>query len=364
MRQDGRGTRIGCEGLFKVDDQSRFTGQSGAWFWKRLSGFGYIAEGEGAHQGEVLLVTRGTDILPDWVTDANCGMQFGPSGHLVHAGFNDTWKSFSADIKGFLRGRNPSTIHCVGHSLGGALATLNADYLSSVGAGQVKLYTFGCPRTGSVPFARSLTKRVLAENIFRVHHQSDPVTMIPVFPFQHIPTHLMGLSITSADAGLISFGAHKMDVSYLPAMDEISWLDLAHAQPKAPSDLKTQSWLEGMAAKHGTVLKGSAKVLTMIGHAMTWLLKQAGQLLVGMLGTTLAVGCTVLDQLAWMLTQAARVSAQMGRLVSGLIVGILRFLGRGVGTATDITTAFLRWVLELLFGTLRNIAHRALSLVG
>lgn len=363
LRNDGRGTRIGCEGLFKVDDSSQFKGTSGA-LWKRLSGFGYIAEGEGAYQGEVLLVTRGTDILPDWVTDANCGMQVGPAGHLVHAGFNDTWKSFAADIRTFLRGRNPSTIHCVGHSLGGALATLNADHLSNVGAGQVKLYTFGCPRTGTIPFARSLTKRVLAENIYRVHHQSDPVTMIPVFPFQHVPTHLAGLSITSADAGLISFGAHKMDVSYLPAMDRISWQDLANAQTKAPSDLKTQSWLENMAANQGTVLKGSAKVLTMIGHAMTWLLKQAGQLLVGAFGTTLAVGCTVLDQLAWMLTRAAQMSAQMGRFVTGLMIGILRFLGRTTIAVADVTTAFLRWVLELLFGTLRTIAHRALSLVG
>ncbi len=45
---------LGCEGLFKVDDGSRFTGKSGGYAFRKLSGFGYMAEGEGVRQGEVL----------------------------------------------------------------------------------------------------------------------------------------------------------------------------------------------------------------------------------------------------------------------------------------------------------------------
>lgn len=359
-----RGETLGCEGMFKADDTSTFQGRSGALAWKRLSQFGYIAAGEGKHQGEVLLVTRGTDVMADWLTDANIGMQRGPSGSLVHAGFNDTWKSIAGDVCAFLQGRNPSVIHCVGHSLGGALATLNADHLSHVGAGQVKLYTFGCPRTGAMPFAKALTRKLTSEHIHRVAHQSDPVTMIPLFPFQHIPSDLPGLVITSADAGLISFAAHRMATSYGPGVKNRSWNDLASAQVASTSDQQTQSWLEAMAAKQGSVLKGSAKVLTMIGRALTWLLKKAGQLMLGVLGTALAVGCTVLDQLAWMLARAATLSAQFGRLVTGLMVAIMRFLGRTASSTFEITTAFLRWVLELLFSTLRQVAVRALSMVG
>ena len=47
-----RGQTLGFEGMFTVDDGSRFQGKSGALAWKRLSGFGYVAAGEGAHQGE------------------------------------------------------------------------------------------------------------------------------------------------------------------------------------------------------------------------------------------------------------------------------------------------------------------------
>jgi len=124
---------LGCEGMFDVVDDSRFNGVSGGLYvCKVLGGFGYIAEGIGRHVREILVATRGTAIAVDWLTNANIGIQPGPGGERVHAGFHETWKSFSAEVARFLRGRNPTVIHCVGHSLGGALATLNADYFSSI----------------------------------------------------------------------------------------------------------------------------------------------------------------------------------------------------------------------------------------
>jgi len=359
-----RGQTLGCEGMFTVDDGSRFQGKSGALAWKRLSGFGYMAAGEGAHQGEVLLVTRGTAMGADWVTNLNIGMQSGPSGHFVHAGFNETWKSFSTEIRGFLQGRNPSTIHCVGHSLGGALATLNADLLSSIGAGQVKLYTFGCPRTGVIPFSRALTRRVGSANIHRVFHHSDPVPMIPIFPFQHLPTDTAGLGITSADAGLISVAAHNMEGSYIPGVEGLSWQDLAAAQGNPNTDQQTQSWLEQAAAGRGNILMGSAKALGMIGRALRWVLKQAGKLLVGVFGTVLTVGASLVDQLAWLLGKAADLSKELGGHVKTLVMAIMKFLGKSVKAIAEASVAFLRWVLELLFSTLRNTAERALQFIG
>ena len=42
----------------------------------------------------------------------------------------------------------------------------------------------------------------------------------------------------------------------------------------------------------------------------------------------------------------------------------LSFLGRKVVGAADVTVAFLRWVLALLFESLRAVALRALALVS
>jgi hypothetical protein len=46
-----------CEGLFKVQDDSRLTGKSGGYVFRQLTGSGYIAEGEGVGEGEILVAT-------------------------------------------------------------------------------------------------------------------------------------------------------------------------------------------------------------------------------------------------------------------------------------------------------------------
>jgi len=51
----------------------------------------------------------------------------------------------------------------------------------------------------------------------------------------------------------------------------------------------------------------------------------------------------------------------MGRGLATLVGMIFRFLGRAVPAGAQITTAFLRWVLDLLYTSVRTVAHRALS---
>ena len=357
-----RGRVLGCEEMFAVNDNSRFQGKTGALCFKPLSGFGYIAEGTGQYQGELLIVTRGTAMGYDWLTNFNVGMQIGAGGHLVHAGFHETWKSFSRDIQEFIRGRNPSGIHCVGHSLGGALATLNADYFSANNIGQVKLYTFGSPRTGSFVFSRSLTERLKAEHIYRVWHPSDPVPMIPIFPFQHLPHSTKGLAVRNEFSGLINADAHSMKESYIPAVAGLDWQHLASiANPNEDAEVK--SWLENAAQNQNGFIKGSAKLLSMIQRALMWILKKAALLLVGAVGTVIAVGATVIDQLAWLLSQAANFSIELAGAVSTLVQAIFRFLGKVISTTVSITTVFLRWVLDLLFSSVSLIATSALAII-
>lgn len=359
-----RGEPVGCENMFHLGDESMFAGRSGVLAWKKLTRFGYVADGVGPYQGDVLVATRGTDILADWATDANIGVQRGPSGHLVHAGFNDTWKSYADDLRAFLRGRNPSTIHCVGHSLGGALATLNADYLSSVGAGQVKLYTFGSPRTGTLAFSQDLTQRVGAHNVYRVSHSSDPVPMVPIFPFQHLPHSQRGLSISNGNRWLLSFNAHKMQDSYVAGVVGHTWDSLARATADARVDFNIEGWLGQTSLGGSGVAMGSARLLDMIGRALTWVLARAKDILLAGAGTTLAVGVTVLDQMAWLLSRAAAACESIAGHVKTLIGAVFRFLGRTLQKGFSLTAAFLRWCLDLLFTSLRSVALRALSLVG
>jgi triacylglycerol lipase len=349
---------LGIDGLF--GQSSRFSGTSGALMFKPLTGFGFVAAGTGPFAGDLLIATRGTANGADWLTDFNVGMQVGPGGHIVHAGFNETWKSFAPELREFLRGRNPARIHCVGHSLGGALAFLNADFITANRIADVRLYTFGAPRTGQHPFGRQLTDRVRPENIFRVSNPCDPVPMIPLFPFFHVPFGEEGLQVGRTSNMPISPSAHFMLESYVPGVLGKSWSDL---RVRTPDDREVKGWFENFAQGSGGFVMGTAKLLDMIARALAWMLKIAGAATKGVIGLAATGAVTILDQVAWLLTQAAQISAEMGRGLVALVGMIFRFLGRTVSAGVQITTAFLRWVLDLLFTSLRSAAQRALALI-
>lgn len=360
---DALKTGIGTDGMFAVDDGKGLKSSTGAKMFRTLTNFGYIARGIGPYRDEVLIATRGTDIPADWVTNLNIGMQFGPSNLLVHAGFNETWKGFLPELRNFFRTHRPTRIHCVGHSLGGALAALNADYCSDQGIAKVELYTFGAPRAGDGVFARSLTQRLGKDSIRRVSHPADPVPMIPLFPFWHLPFAKPGLTIAKTSNWPISFNAHRMQASYIPGVADVDWKALGHGDAPADDAAQVKNWLERTADGKGSILMGSATVLSMIGKALAWLTAAAGRLVAGSVGITLATGFTVLDQVAWLLTKGAQLAREIGVYVGTLMATILRFLGRKAVQTAEVTSAFLRWVLELLFSSLRNVAQRALRTV-
>jgi hypothetical protein len=356
----GGANALGTAGLFGVDGAARFSGKSGALMFKPLSGFGFVAQGVGPFEGDLLIATRGTAMGADWITDANIGLQIGPGGKFVHAGFNETWKSFAPALRDYLKGRNPTRIHCVGHSLGGALAFLNADFITANRIADVRLYTFGAPRTGLQPFGQQLTDRVRPENIYRVSNPSDPVPMIPLFPFFHVPFGEEGLQIGRTSNMPISFAAHSMLESYGAGVANKSWANL---RVRGPDEREVKGWFENAAAGSNGLVMGSAKLMDMIARALAWMLKAAGAVTKGVLGLAATGAVTILDQVAWLLTQAAQISVEMGRGLVTLVGMIFRFLGRTVSAGVQITTAFLRWVLDLLFTSLRSAAQRALSII-
>ena len=359
-----RGQTLGCEGLFALGDEGRFEARSGALFWQKLSGFGYVASGEGAFAGDLLIANRGTQIRADWLTNLNGALLLGPGGLPVHAGFNEVWKTFAPELRSLLRGRNPTRIHCVGHSLGGALATLNADLLTAGHVADVVVYTFGAPRTGDALFANSLTRRLSPPKIHRVLHPADPVPMIPLFPYWHLPFGHDGMTVAGTSNALISVSAHHMASSYMPGVHGFSWSALGHGGARADDSQRVKRWLEHAGAGQHGVAMGSASLLAMIGRALRWLLAAAGKLVMGSVGIALTAGATVLDQLAWLLGHAAQLSKDIGSQLKSLIGAIFSFLGRKMVGAADVTVAFLRWVLALLFESLRAVALRALALVS
>lgn len=348
-------TTLDIDGNFTVDTaKGRFNGTSGGNFLRAKSGFGYIASGVGTRQNEVLIAIRGTVTAYDWVTDAMQSVKIGPSGYPVHAGFETTFESFQSALRDFLGSNSkPTTVHVVGHSLGGALATLTADYLTQQHI-HARLYTFGCPRTGFESFSRNLTRKMGAENIFRVHHSADPVTMVPIFPFIHAPLNDDGYMLPWEGAP-VSFGAHKMG-NYINSIGDSTWTAMKRA-PVPGTWGQVENWLDA-ASKQGNVVKMySAKTLWMIMKSMEWILDMIGY----GIGLELLGAVTVVDMIAKVLYQGTLASVKIGSYVVSLINAIMRFLGRTVITGVSLTVSLFSWVLKLLFNFISSTAQLALQ---
>jgi triacylglycerol lipase len=347
---------LGLGNDFKVAEGGRFQGSSGPLVFRTETGFGYVAEGLGKRQGELLLAIRGTvPGLQDIATDLNIGMQIGPSGWPVHAGFNDTFRSLLPAVRSHLQGRSPSCIHCVGHSLGGALATLMADYLSESRIAEVALYTFGSPRVGALGFAGNLTAKLGSYNINRVYHNADPISMIPLFPFAHVPTDTRDV-LLSWNGGLIAPAAHSMK-NYIHSLGDAEWGSLRSPAEAVDWEARAKNWLE--TSSQGGVLMFSASVLWLITRALLWVVKK---ILAGVVGTALTVSATLLDQLAWLLRQGVRLGKEIGGYVKTILARIMQFLGRTTVRVEEGSVIFIRWALSMLFSSMQAVASRAIQL--
>ncbi|MGR5278546.1 lipase family protein [Vibrio rotiferianus] len=159
-----------------------------------ILGFGgmtsdFVAIGRGKREfSDTLVFTfRGTQKnVGDIMTDGNIGISGTQSGYSVHAGFinlfNTIKNQLSNYISNYIKKHNkaPKAIHCVGHSLGGALASLAADWVKSKYSYNVHLYTFGAPKVGFKPYSR-----IELDASYRCTHGADPVPMAPLWPFTH-----------------------------------------------------------------------------------------------------------------------------------------------------------------------------------
>ncbi len=342
---------------FTMQQSDRFKGTSGGNLVRTEAGFGFLAEGVNTYKGELLIGVRGTVHALDWVTDLSQALRRGPSGFGVHGGFMRTFDSFEPVIGNYLRqSGNLGTVHVVGHSLGGALATLVADYLQLRGL-HVKLYTFGCPRVGMKDFSQSLTDKLKPENIYRVCNQSDPVTMVPIFPFMHTPNDQAQYLIPSWH-GINPFN-HMMG-KYIPSVEGQSWANLNEAATKKSWSEQAEQWLETAGSSGSGIQMYSAKTMWMITKALDWII---GKVLGGVGATAglAALGAaTVLDQLSQILHQGILESVKVAEWVGNLIAGIMKFLGRTAVTGAKMTVHFIRWVLDLLFRSIASMAYMAL----
>ena len=115
-----------------------------------------------------------------------------PSSVWAHGGFVDqhaqTAPTILAETKRLIAAKGATQVVLVGHSLGGALAELDALFLAlnlpkSV---HVKAVTYGTPRVGNPDYAAFFDAKV--PDFQRVNHESDPIPIVPgrFLGFSHV----------------------------------------------------------------------------------------------------------------------------------------------------------------------------------
>lgn len=137
--------------------------------------------------GQAVVCYRGTTSLFDWRRNFDRAKERLPYGH-VHAGFLSAYLASNAEIILCL-GRHADAsqgILCVGHSLGGAQATILAAELHRHRLFPDALVTFGSPRVGDSQFANHVVDQC-GGRVSRYVRSADVVPRVPLslMGFQH-----------------------------------------------------------------------------------------------------------------------------------------------------------------------------------
>jgi len=336
------------------------------------SGFGFMAQLNGGRSTEIVIATRGTASRADIGTDINAIPTPGPTGHLIHQGFGNTFKSYVQQLNEFIKQQNlgfkPTAVHCMGHSLGGALANLNAAACAELGM-NAYLYTVAAPRVGMVPYAEHLSKKMNAAHVYRVANEADIVTMVPCYPFVHSP-YVHGTYLL--DAGLIKINPiqHKLGSGY-KAMQTNSWKQMESLTQGKQQQLKNSmfpanradaSQFEQLARMPSAMFSGRLlKMINMAIHDMLSRLGAQSLLSVSQYGSG---SFTVLDQMAEILARYAQASQQKTKELQGLLNAIMAYLGRVNTAVQDASVATIRWVFGLLHLSVNTMTKQAIQMVG
>lgn len=348
---------------FQSGEFNTLAAKSGLFNIELLSGFGFIARGTGCRANELVLVTRGTNFEHnkfDLATNANIGYGIGPRGHVFHRGFLKTFKSYQNQLVSFVtqhgtkHGSNwPATIHCMGHSLGGALANLNACMLQDAGF-NVCLYTIGAPRVGLVGYAQDITKRIPPSHIRRIANPCDPVPMVPVFPYAHASRGQSELLVQHGEK--IGIDAHLLHSGYSKMAYSSSWSDFA----PMPHVLAGHVDLARQLANIGGGSLFNARLLDLISQLTKRVLLDLGYVALVTVQGALSYSFTAVDLLAETLVKAANSTNLMANDVYTIANSMLGFLGRQPMNGTDITLNTMRWILNQFSQEMAGRAQRAM----
>lgn len=349
------GSQLGSAQLGKIYSAKTGLGVS--------SGFGYTLSFSKDSRKHVVVATRGTrpemQGKPDLLTDLRAGMTpFGDIGP-VHNGFKKTYDSIlpalSDDHTLFDKA---DVIHCVGHSLGGAVATLIAARFAKLGR-PVRLYTFGSPRVGCFGTYAALERSIGPKNIFRVAHDLDPITLIAPYPYIHVqPSPAMPGNLTqlSPTGHLISTANHDIN-AYIRTLGRLDWSGLSLAATAVDHDnALLVRWLLHDTENVSFIRYATVETLSLLFKLFEARLKKCS--------VSLVLHLTALDLLCEIIARGVAFAKALGDAVLHLLRCAALWAGVQIKSAAEMTVDIVRAILEKMLSAIRTLAFNALSTAG
>lgn len=360
---------------FDIANATPFDGKSGPTLAQSTSGFGIVAMGKqnkGMSSGQnfsrdALVAIRGTQLAIDWVTDLHAGAQF-IDGKLVHSGFYKVYRSILAPISHFFHRHKPQRIHVVGHSLGGAVAVLVANWIQKNTSAEPVLYTFGAPRVGGGPFAKHFTAKIKPKNIYRVYHANDPIPMVPVWPFVHAPDPGRTYCVRYLGSHFpINPEAHRIRTYAASMQGHATWDSFPQKAKTSPTDAEIRRWLLSNHTKPSVVWH---EEFYYMGHAIMYILRKSGKLLLDSVELQIMKNSDDMDIFAMAAQQhkyaaaldyAAKSSEELRQLREQLVNKMLHTLNITYDNQKTSSTDLLQHLIAQMKNRLSRAARVALQ---
>lgn len=347
---------------FNIDlGRGPVTGRTGGLFglYRQTTGFALHGEGINSFRGHHVIAVRGTKTNTDWLTNGNVGLSTSIGGSSVHAGFNKTFESMKPALDRLLSpvmsNGHMQGIHCVGHSLGGALASLTADWVKNRYRKPVKLYTFGAPRVGMTGYATAASHGI--DSLHRCTHGADPVPNVPLWPFIHAPAN--GSEYRLDNASGISVSAHGMSDDDVPGYRNTANVeDWSLLQRRSDTILSLPVRLDYERRYEAFF---SSQWADKLSSALITLLKDSGYYAAVVAQAGISSSLTFYDLLARTLEEIASASSRFAEQTRGLLGHMLAFARVAVTTVTDLTFRFIRWVFDQTVGALYRAVRQAIQ---
>jgi len=305
------------------------------------------------YKHDLVLAVRGTNSLYDVSTDLRANISLTEFGTSVHAGFNRLFKTIKAELAPHLSAVKPhGTVHCIGHSLGGAVASIVADWAKKRFNCNVKLYTFGSPKVGLHEFALKTTNTLEPRNIFRCVNGGDVIPMVPVWPFIHAPYNAHEYRL---DNNKLLRPWHHLMTYYTENCKAQSWDSIN--KEVAFNSFKRVT----LTVQNAGQVQSSVYWMNRLSEALITILRDANLALLNSIQSGVANGLNLYDKIAMVLADNTLHAVDISTQLSGLLACMLKFAGYAGHKIKELSKEFIRWVFEKTLKMIHKLSLEALN---